>query len=216
MVLVTTIAPLRVRASRAGVPSASGPASWRLDRPGDLLGQPPRRRQEDGARIHVVLGLRQQVGGDPLRGCRPVPRPRSRSAPRRSRSRSRARPAPWPAPRTRCPARRSCPRAARSPCRTPSPRSPGRRPAGTRGPRQPRWPQRGRTHPGAGSATIDFAHARGPCRHGGHQQRRGQRVASAGHVAAHALERHDALRDLHARSDLPSSTRAAPVPWRRP
>ncbi len=41
----------------------------------------------------------------------------------------------------------------------------------------------------------DLAHAGDPRRHGGHQQRRGQRKAAARHVAADALERLDALLD---------------------
>ena len=55
---------------------------------------------------------------------------------------------------------------------------------------------------GRGQHDDDLAHAGDARRHRGHQQRRGQRKAAAGHVAADARERLDALLDRHAGRDL--------------
>ena len=58
------------------------------------------------------------------------------------------------------------------------------------------------TGSGRGQTAMISRHARDARRHGGHQQGRGQRKPSAGHVAADAGERFDALLDRDAGHDL--------------
>ena len=97
-----------------------------------------------------------------------------------------------------CPDRRSCPRAARSACRRPAPRPRARRRPETTDRRRPRAPRRARPDAGAGrraTTSLDAGDAR---RNRRHQQRRGQRIQAAGHVAADAIERDDALLDADA------------------
>ena len=58
---MTTIAPLRIDGG------LRGPCERHLPRDlvGDRAGQTRARRDQDGPRVHVVFGLREQIGGDP-------------------------------------------------------------------------------------------------------------------------------------------------------
>ena len=62
----TMMPPCRAIDCRAG-PVAG---ICRVDFAGDALGEPPAGRDEDRARIGIVLGLREQIGGDPRRRSR--------------------------------------------------------------------------------------------------------------------------------------------------
>ena len=206
-VRVTTMPPLAASACRAG-PSA-GICSTTCAR--DCGGEPARRRQEHRARVGIVLGLRDEVGGNPRRVARQPRRPRSRSGRRGSRSRSRARQRLRRRDVARCPARRSCPRAESCACRRRAPRSacaPPRRNSRV----TPALRARAMTvGVGPRADGDDLRDARDARRDRGHQQRRRQRIAAAGNVAADAVEREDALLDADARRRLRPPSRAGPA-----
>ncbi len=103
-----------------------------LDRRLDRRGETGVVGDQDRLRGAVVLGLRQQIGGDP---CRVVAGDRRRpgfpTGRRSCRCRRGRRRAAWPPRHRRCPARRSCRPARSSRCRRrapppPAPRRPGR------------------------------------------------------------------------------------------
>ena len=90
-----------------------------LDRRGDRIGERGVIGDQDGLRELVVLGLAEQVGGDPGRVLRADRRPRrSRTGRRSGRCRPGRTPGAWLRRHKRCPARRSCRPRRWSRCRT--------------------------------------------------------------------------------------------------
>ena len=116
---------------------------------GDLVSERPVPRDQDGDRDLVMLGLGEQIGGDPapstLFGDDHPGRPGDERQPPTSPNTRRL-----AAATQALPGRRSGRRAARSRCRRPSPRSPARRRSRTRGRRRPgaRPPASRATSPG--------------------------------------------------------------------
>ena len=156
------------------------------------------RREQDGLRHLVVLGLREEVHRDPV-GIR-VDRRRSRGSPR-GRPPCRCRPrrtrAAWPRRRRRCRGRRSCPpagtrrgavgeRADRLRAADARRRGPRRRAPPPRAPSALRSPSGRRHHH---DELGDAGHLR---RHRVHQHRRRIGRLAAGHVEADAVERRHA------------------------
>ena len=113
---------------------------WTMSRPASRASSRSGRRASASARLHVmkidarvgvVLGLRDEVRGDPVGAAAAGDDDDLGRARRRSRSRSRPTRAPWRRRRSGCRARRSCRRAARSRCRRRARRSRARRRRGT-------------------------------------------------------------------------------------
>ena len=189
------------RRSRARRSSRRGrSASWRVE-----LGVDRARRARadvvtsDRARLGVVLGLRDQIGGDPRGiGVAVGDDQHLATAPRSSRCRPRRRPGAWPTRPTRCPARRSCRRAAPSRCRTRARRSPARRRARTRD-RRRRAAPRAAPRRDAPGVTITTSRDAGDLRRDrGHQHARRIARGAARHVEPDARERRDAQLEPHA------------------
>ena len=150
---------------------------------------------QDRLRRLVVLGLRQQVGGDrsaDRRSRRRAPRPRTGR--RSCRCRPRRTPAAWPRRHRRCRGRRSCRPARSSPCRRPARRSPARR-------RRGRSRRRRRSRAAASTSGLslpsgrrhdhrDARRSRRPCAGDGvHQHRGGIARRAARHVEPDRVDR---------------------------
>ena len=203
------IAPLARRRSRAG-PSAG---IWRATSRGDRACEPRARRDEDRPGVRIVLGLREEVGGDPRRPAVCRDDRGSRSVPRRSRWRIAPKPAPSRRPRRRCRARRSCPPEGWSRCQKPARRWRGRRRGGAAGRCRPRAPRSITVGSGFGQTAMISLHAGDARGNGRHQERRGKWIAAAGHVAADAIERETRC-SMRPRQRADTSSRAAPAAGR--
>ena len=166
-----------VRAERRARRAVRGHA--RRHRARDALGQRPARRDQHRARVGIVLGLRDEVGGNPV--GRPLGRDdddlggpgvevdaavgRDQRLGRRDVAVARA--------------RRSCPRAAPWPCRRRAPPPRARRRGGTAATRRLRAPPPSPPAPGRGQTATTSFDAGGDGGNRRHQQRRGQGIAAA-------------------------------------
>ncbi len=191
-----TIAPFVAIEACAGPVARHRPPSTARE---NRVREPPFGRDENRARGRIVLGLRQQIRGNPLgSAARPTRTTISLGPACRSIAQS---------------AETSALAAATQALPGPTilstraidavpyaERRDGLRAADGEDFRRARLERR-REHDRRGTRTDDddLAHARDARGHDGHQQRGRQRISSAWHVAAHARERLDALFDAHAR-----------------
>jgi hypothetical protein len=177
----------------------------------DITGQARRRRKEHGAGVGIVLGLRDEIGGNPSRD--PVRRHNGdlarpgKEVDRTVRGHQRLRRRHIGIARAHdLVDARDRRRAVRERCHgmcTADPEQPGD--PGLHGREHHGW-----IRPRAGD--VDLAHPGGDRGDRGHQERRGQRISASGHVAAHAVERGDTLRDAQAggRADRPRTRNLFP------